>query len=87
LPSANAPYRAIVAFSGEHDYGGVKVTEASLNGFPSMRRGTMVMSPTPAVGSRTRRASKQPSRPWRFAEVVYKMAAILTRLLVKGAGA
>jgi type I restriction enzyme R subunit len=30
-----SPYRAIVAFSGEHEYGGVKVTEASLNGFPS----------------------------------------------------
>ena len=28
-------YRAIVAFSGEHEYGGAKVTEASLNGFPS----------------------------------------------------
>ncbi len=28
-------YQAIVAFSGEHEYGGVKVTEASLNGFPS----------------------------------------------------
>ncbi|MBI1380668.1 MAG: DEAD/DEAH box helicase [Planctomycetaceae bacterium] len=27
--------RAIVAFSGEHDFGGAKVTEASLNGFPS----------------------------------------------------
>ena len=25
----------IVAFSGEHDYKGVQVTEASLNGFPS----------------------------------------------------
>ena len=25
----------IVAFSGEHEYGGIKVTEASLNGFPS----------------------------------------------------
>ncbi len=24
-----------MAFSGEHDYGGVKVTESSLNGFPS----------------------------------------------------
>ena len=31
----NSPYRAIVAFSGEHHYGGVQVTEASLNGFPS----------------------------------------------------
>jgi len=30
-----SPYRAIVAFSGEHEYGGVKVTEASLNGFAS----------------------------------------------------
>ena len=28
-------YEAIVAFSGEHEYGGAKVTEASLNGFPS----------------------------------------------------
>jgi type I restriction enzyme R subunit len=28
-------HRAIVAFSGEHEYGGAKVTEASLNGFPS----------------------------------------------------
>ncbi len=27
--------QAIVAFSGEHEYGGSKVTEASLNGFPS----------------------------------------------------
>jgi len=27
--------QAIVAFSGEHEYGGQKVTEASLNGFPS----------------------------------------------------
>jgi type I restriction enzyme R subunit len=27
--------KAIVAFSGEHEYGGAKVTEASLNGFPS----------------------------------------------------
>ena len=30
-----SPYQAIVAFSGEHEYGGQKVTEASLNGFPS----------------------------------------------------
>ena len=28
-------YQAIVAFSGEHQYGGAKVSEASLNGFPS----------------------------------------------------
>jgi type I restriction enzyme R subunit len=30
-----SPYKAIVAFSGEHEYGGAKVTESSLNGFPS----------------------------------------------------
>ena len=33
LQERKSPYRAIVAFSGEHEYGGVKVTEASLNGF------------------------------------------------------
>ncbi|MBN1437863.1 MAG: type I restriction endonuclease subunit R [Anaerolineales bacterium] len=35
LAERKSRYRAIVAFSGEHEYGGVKVTEASLNGFPS----------------------------------------------------
>ena len=35
LRERKSPYQAIVAFSGEHEYGGVKVTEASLNGFPS----------------------------------------------------
>jgi len=35
LQERKSPYRAIVAFSGEYEYGGVKVTEASLNGFPS----------------------------------------------------
>jgi type I restriction enzyme R subunit len=35
LGERRSPYRAIVAFSGEHEYGGAKVTEASLNGFPS----------------------------------------------------
>ena len=34
LIERKSPYKAIVAFSGEHEYGGVKVTEASLNGFP-----------------------------------------------------
>ena len=34
LAERNSPYRAIVAFSGEHDYGGKSVTEASLNGIP-----------------------------------------------------
>ena len=37
LEERKSPYRAIVAFSGEHEYGGQKVTEASLNGFPSGR--------------------------------------------------
>ena len=35
LLECSSPYRAIVAFSGEHEFGGVKVTEATLNGFPS----------------------------------------------------
>ncbi len=35
LGERKSPYRAIVAFSGEHEYGGAKVTEASLNGFSS----------------------------------------------------
>ena len=37
LKERKSPYQAIVAFSGEHEYGGQKVTEASLNGFPSTR--------------------------------------------------
>jgi len=35
LSERKSPYKPIVAFSGEHEYGGVKVTETSLNGFPS----------------------------------------------------
>ena len=35
LEERNSPYRAIVAFSGEHEYAGKKVSEASINGFPS----------------------------------------------------
>lgn len=35
LAERKSPYRAIVAFSGEYDFGGTPVTEASLNGFPS----------------------------------------------------
>ena len=35
LIDRKSPYRAIVAFSGEHEFDGVKVTEATLNGFPS----------------------------------------------------
>jgi type I restriction enzyme, R subunit len=37
LTEIKSPYKPIVAFSGEHEYGGAKVTEASLNGFPSNR--------------------------------------------------
>jgi type I restriction enzyme R subunit len=37
LVERKSRYRAIVAFSGEHEYGGAKVTEASLNGFASSR--------------------------------------------------
>src|SRR5690606_7437924 len=35
LIERKSPVQAIVAFSGEHEYGGNKVTEALLNGFPS----------------------------------------------------
>jgi type I restriction enzyme R subunit len=35
LVERKSPYQAIVAFSGEHDYGGTKVSESSLNGFAS----------------------------------------------------
>jgi type I restriction enzyme R subunit len=35
LAERKSRYQAIVAFSGEHTYGGAKVTEASLNGFAS----------------------------------------------------
>ena len=35
LRQRRSPYQAVVAFSGEPEFGGQKVTEASLNGFPS----------------------------------------------------
>ena len=35
LAERKSPYRAIAAFSGEHQYSGAKVTEVSLNGFSS----------------------------------------------------
>ena len=35
LTERKSPYRAIVAFSGDHEYNGAKVSEASLNGFAS----------------------------------------------------
>jgi type I restriction enzyme R subunit len=35
LQERKSPYQAIIAFSGEHEYGGQQVTEASLNGVPS----------------------------------------------------
>ncbi|MEO1390469.1 MAG: type I restriction endonuclease [Cyanobacteria bacterium J06634_6] len=37
LSDRKSPYKAIVAFSGEHDYGGNPVTETTLNGFPSSK--------------------------------------------------
>ncbi|MCY4047689.1 MAG: type I restriction endonuclease subunit R [Candidatus Dadabacteria bacterium] len=35
LNDRNSRYQAIIAFSGEHDYGNQRVSEVSLNGFPS----------------------------------------------------
>lgn len=37
LKERKSNHQAIVAFSGEHEYGGAKVSEASLNGFPSSK--------------------------------------------------
>lgn len=35
LKNRKSPYKAIIAFSGEYEYGGEKLTESSINGFPS----------------------------------------------------
>ena len=35
LTERKSRYQAIVAFSGEHEFGGAKMSEANLNGFPS----------------------------------------------------
>ena len=37
LKERKSPYKAIVAFSGEHEFGGKSETETSLNGFPSAK--------------------------------------------------
>ncbi len=37
LKERRSPHETLVAFSGEHDYGGINVTEVSLNGFPSSK--------------------------------------------------
>ena len=37
LAERKSRYQALVAFSGEHEYGGAKLSEASLNGLPSAR--------------------------------------------------
>ncbi|MBX7244623.1 MAG: type I restriction endonuclease subunit R [Candidatus Sumerlaeaceae bacterium] len=37
LAERRSSFQAIVAFSGEHEYGGATVSESSLNGFPSSR--------------------------------------------------
>ncbi|MCM3569847.1 type I restriction endonuclease subunit R [Neobacillus mesonae] len=35
LEKRKSPFKAIVAFSGEYEFGGKKLTESSINGFPS----------------------------------------------------
>ena len=42
LNERKSDYQAIVAFSGEHEYAGEKVTESSLNGFASIRIPEMI---------------------------------------------
>ena len=49
LIERKSPYRAIVAFSGEHEFGGAKVTEASSTGFH--RRTSPIRSRRTPTGS------------------------------------
>ena len=42
LAERKSPYKAIAAFSGEHDHDGAKVTEASLNNFPASQIEKMI---------------------------------------------
>ncbi len=42
LDEKRIPYETIVAFSGEHEYGGKKITEATLNGFSSNKIKDMI---------------------------------------------
>lgn len=44
LTELKSPFKAIVAFSGDHDFNGRKVTEADLNGFPSNKIPQMLKS-------------------------------------------
>jgi type I restriction enzyme R subunit len=44
LAERKSPYQAIVAFSGDHEYGGAKVSEASLNGFSSKDIATKIQT-------------------------------------------
>ena len=44
LEERKSAHKAIVAFSGEHEYGGRNVTEASLNGFPSNHIATQIQN-------------------------------------------
>ena len=64
LQERKSRYRAIVAFSGEHEFGGQKVTEGSLNGFPFLRNRRAVSGGPPPfpcvrrqVPDRVRRAA------------------------------
>ena len=42
LKERKSPYQAVVAFSGDREFGGATVSEASLNGFPSSRIADMI---------------------------------------------
>ncbi len=42
LVEKKLPHKTIVAFSGEHEYGGKKITEATLNEFPSNKIGDKI---------------------------------------------
>jgi type I restriction enzyme R subunit len=64
LVERKSPHRAIVAFSGEHDFGDGKVTESSLNGFPSSEIRTA--SRRTRTGSSSAPTSSRPATTSRF---------------------
>ncbi len=44
LKERRSPYKAIVAFSGDHDFNGQSLNEAAMNGFPSIKIPEMIIT-------------------------------------------
>ena len=58
LAERKSPYRAIAAFSGEHEHDGAKVTEASLNGFSSNLIADKIQGRAPTASSSAQTSSR-----------------------------